>query len=151
MHTEGTKYGEKTENHGKWEIHTLGREIWRHIPGPSVCISLFSRFLVISSFFRQLYQGPFSKIFLAYAIVSGFGGWLCVRTIHMAESILLVGVYTVSRLSTLHYTTNKGSHSWERLIPPFCLWFLEWNLITPSTLACPLILPMFQPCSCSHS
>jgi hypothetical protein len=25
---------------------------------------------------RQLYQGPFSKILLAYAIVSGFGGWL---------------------------------------------------------------------------
>ena len=23
------EYGEKTENHGKWEIHTLGREIWR--------------------------------------------------------------------------------------------------------------------------
>ena len=21
--------GEKPENHGKWEIHTLGREIWR--------------------------------------------------------------------------------------------------------------------------
>ena len=25
---------------------------------------------------RQLYQGPFSKILLAYAIVSAFGGWL---------------------------------------------------------------------------
>jgi hypothetical protein len=23
------EYGEKTENHGKWEIHTLGRERWR--------------------------------------------------------------------------------------------------------------------------
>ena len=23
------EYGEKTENHGKWEIHTLGREIWQ--------------------------------------------------------------------------------------------------------------------------
>ena len=23
------KYGEKNENHGKWEIHTLGCEIWR--------------------------------------------------------------------------------------------------------------------------
>ena len=23
------EYGEKTENHGKREIHTLGREIWR--------------------------------------------------------------------------------------------------------------------------
>ncbi|MDP1050888.1 hypothetical protein, partial [Klebsiella quasipneumoniae] len=23
------EYGEKTENHGKLEIHTLGREIWR--------------------------------------------------------------------------------------------------------------------------
>ena len=23
------EYGEKTENHGKWEIHTLGPEIWR--------------------------------------------------------------------------------------------------------------------------
>ena len=23
------EYGEKTENHGKCEIHTLGREIWR--------------------------------------------------------------------------------------------------------------------------
>ena len=23
------EYGEKTENHGKWEIHTLGHEIWR--------------------------------------------------------------------------------------------------------------------------
>ena len=23
------EYGEKTENHGKWEIHTLEREIWR--------------------------------------------------------------------------------------------------------------------------
>ena len=23
------EYGEKTENHRKWEIHTLGREIWR--------------------------------------------------------------------------------------------------------------------------
>ena len=23
------EYGEKTENHGKWEIQTLGREIWR--------------------------------------------------------------------------------------------------------------------------
>ena len=23
------EYGEKTENHGKWEIHTLGRQIWR--------------------------------------------------------------------------------------------------------------------------
>ena len=23
------EYGENTENHGKWEIHTLGREIWR--------------------------------------------------------------------------------------------------------------------------
>ncbi|KRY62426.1 hypothetical protein T4D_14166 [Trichinella pseudospiralis] len=22
------EYGEKTENHGKLEIHTLGREIW---------------------------------------------------------------------------------------------------------------------------
>jgi hypothetical protein len=22
------EYGEKTKNHGKWEIHTLGREIW---------------------------------------------------------------------------------------------------------------------------
>ena len=25
---------------------------------------------------RELHQGPFSKIFLAYAIVSGFDGWL---------------------------------------------------------------------------
>ena len=23
------EYGEKTDNHRKWEIHTLGREIWR--------------------------------------------------------------------------------------------------------------------------
>ena len=23
------EYQEKTENHGKWEIHTLGLEIWR--------------------------------------------------------------------------------------------------------------------------
>ena len=23
------EYGDKTENHGKWEIHTLGLEIWR--------------------------------------------------------------------------------------------------------------------------
>ena len=23
------KYGEKNENHGKWEIHTSGREMWR--------------------------------------------------------------------------------------------------------------------------
>jgi hypothetical protein len=23
------EYGEKSENHGKWEIYTLGREIWR--------------------------------------------------------------------------------------------------------------------------
>ena len=23
------EYGKKTENHGKWEIHTLGREIYR--------------------------------------------------------------------------------------------------------------------------
>ena len=29
MHTEVLEYGEKTENHGKLEIHTLGREIWR--------------------------------------------------------------------------------------------------------------------------
>ena len=29
MHTEGPGYGKKTENHGKWEIHTLGREIWQ--------------------------------------------------------------------------------------------------------------------------
>ena len=26
---QGLEYGEKTENHGKGEIHTLGREIWR--------------------------------------------------------------------------------------------------------------------------
>ena len=29
MHTVGTGICEKTENHGKREIHTLGREIWR--------------------------------------------------------------------------------------------------------------------------
>ena len=29
MHTSVPVYGEKTENHGKWEIHTLGHEIWR--------------------------------------------------------------------------------------------------------------------------
>jgi hypothetical protein len=29
MHTVGPGYGEKTEKHGKREIHTLGREIWR--------------------------------------------------------------------------------------------------------------------------
>ena len=23
------EYGKKTENHGKWQIHTLGREIWQ--------------------------------------------------------------------------------------------------------------------------
>ena len=23
------EYGKKTEYHGEWEIHTLGREIWR--------------------------------------------------------------------------------------------------------------------------
>ena len=23
------EYGKKFENHGKWEIHTIGREIWR--------------------------------------------------------------------------------------------------------------------------
>ena len=23
------EYGKKTENHGKWEMHTFGREIWR--------------------------------------------------------------------------------------------------------------------------
>ena len=26
------EYGEKTENHGKRKIHTLGREIWRGKP-----------------------------------------------------------------------------------------------------------------------
>ena len=29
MHTVDLEYGEKTESHGKLEIHTLGREIWR--------------------------------------------------------------------------------------------------------------------------
>ena len=29
MNTEGLEYGEKTENHRKLEIHTVGREIWR--------------------------------------------------------------------------------------------------------------------------
>ena len=29
MHSVGTGICEKTENHGKREIHTLGREIWR--------------------------------------------------------------------------------------------------------------------------
>ena len=29
MHTEGPRICEKTENHGKREIHTLGRDIWR--------------------------------------------------------------------------------------------------------------------------
>ena len=29
MHTVDLEYSEKTESHGKWEIHTLGREIWR--------------------------------------------------------------------------------------------------------------------------
>ena len=29
MHSVGTRICEKTENHGKREIHTLGREIWR--------------------------------------------------------------------------------------------------------------------------
>jgi hypothetical protein len=31
MHTVGPGYGEKTENHEKGEIPTLGREIWRGI------------------------------------------------------------------------------------------------------------------------
>ena len=31
MHTVGPRYGEKTENHGKCEIHTLGPEILRGI------------------------------------------------------------------------------------------------------------------------
>jgi hypothetical protein len=29
MHTVGPEFGEKTENHGKWEIHSLRRGIWR--------------------------------------------------------------------------------------------------------------------------
>ena len=29
MHTVGSGICEKTENHGKLELHTLGREIWR--------------------------------------------------------------------------------------------------------------------------
>ena len=28
MHTEGPGIWKENENHGKWEIHTLGREIW---------------------------------------------------------------------------------------------------------------------------
>jgi hypothetical protein len=28
VHIVGPWYGEKTENHGKWETHTVGGEIW---------------------------------------------------------------------------------------------------------------------------
>lgn len=77
---------------------------------------------------------------------------------HTIEFIF-VGVYMVLRLTTLHWTTDEGAHSCEKLIlllPAFllpgalCRGFRPQLKYPPSMFTCPLILPSFLSYLCSR-
>jgi hypothetical protein len=55
----------------------------------------------------QLYQGPFSKILLVYAMVSSFGGWLWDGSLDMAVSIGFILLSQVLLVLSCTVSTQK--------------------------------------------